>query len=115
VLSGGRRWEGEREADVMASWLMARGIPEQALVLEGESLTTGQNARKVATLLSARGWRTVGLVTSDFHMFRAARLFRRQGMAVVPFSAPSNVGFFSEKRLLLRELCALVLGRFEPR
>jgi uncharacterized SAM-binding protein YcdF (DUF218 family) len=115
VLSGGRLWDGVREADVMAEWLIARGVARQVLVLEGDSLTTGQNARRVASLLSVRGWRRVGLVTSDFHMRRAVRLFRREGVVIVPFGARTEVGFFTEKRLVLRELCAFVLGHFEPR
>ncbi len=115
VVSGGRQWDGVREAHVMADWLNARGIPREGLILEDESLTTGQNARKVAALLFARGWRRVGLVTSDFHMRRAARHFRREGIQVEPFSAREKLGFFTETRLMLRELCAFVLESFEPR
>lgn len=115
VLSGGRSWDGRCEAEVMAEWLLARGIPRERLILERESLTTRQNARKVAEVLVARGWRRIGLVTSDFHMRRATRLFRREGMKVEPFGAHSELGFFTRQRLLLRELGAALLGHFEPR
>jgi len=111
VLSGGRAWDGAREADVMASWLVARGVSREALILERDSLTTRQNARKVAAMLAGRDWRTVGLVTSDFHMRRAARLFRREGFQVIPLPAPSRLGFLSEQRMILRELGAAVLER----
>lgn len=113
VVSGGRAWEGKREADVMADWLMARGVPRHALILETESLTTRENARKVAVILEDRGFQRIGLVTSDFHMRRAAWLFRREGTSVTPFPAPSNLGFLTETRVVLREICAHVLGRFE--
>jgi len=99
----------------MAQWLVARGTAPEALILERESLTTRQNARKVAQLLALRGWRRIGLVTSDFHMRRAIRLFREEGLSVEPFGARSELGYFTEKRLIVRELCAMVLGHFEPR
>jgi uncharacterized SAM-binding protein YcdF (DUF218 family) len=115
VLSGGRLWSGQREADVMADWLVARGIPREVLVLESASLTTQQNARNVADVVATHGWCRIGLVTSDFHMLRAVRLFRREGLRVEPFGAHCEFGFFTEKRLLVRELCATVLGYFERR
>lgn len=113
VVSGGRAWEGKREADVMADWLMARGVPRHALILETESLTTRENARKVAVILEDRRFQRIGLVTSDFHMRRAAWLFRREGTLVTPFPAPSNLGFLTATRVVLREICAHVLGHFE--
>jgi uncharacterized SAM-binding protein YcdF (DUF218 family) len=97
----------------MADWLAARGVPRHALILETESLTTRENARKVAVILAERGWQRIGLVTSDFHMHRAARLFGHEGTSVTPFPAPSKLGFLSKKRMVLREICAHVLGRFE--
>lgn len=115
VVSGGRRWDGDQEAEVMADWLEARGVPRDRIILESESLTTGQNARKVARLLGDRGWHRVGLVTSDFHMARAVRLFRREGLLVRPFSAHTELGYLTMTRLALREIGALLLGHFEPR
>lgn len=115
VVSGGRPWEGHREADVMAEWLVKRGASRENLILEAESLTTLENARKVAALLTTRGWQRVGLVTSDFHVQRAVRLFRDEGAVVRPFAARSDVGFFTALRLRARELGAHLLGRFESR
>jgi uncharacterized SAM-binding protein YcdF (DUF218 family) len=115
VVSGGRRWDGDREAEVMADWLEARGVPRSRIILEAESMTTGQNARKVARLLAHRGWHRVGLVTSDFHMARALRLFRREGIVARPCPARTELGYFTKVRLTLREIGALLLGHFEPR
>jgi len=115
VVSGGRAWDGVREAMAMAEWLERRGVASEQLILEAESLTTRQNARKVAAVLASRGWRRIGLVTSDFHMRRAARLFRREGAWVLPLPARSQLGFLTRTRLELRELGAYLLGPFEPR
>lgn len=123
VVSGGRTWSGHREADVMAAWLLARGVEERRILCERESETTIQNARCVARLLGSSlataslatpgRYRTLGLVTSDFHLKRAVRLFEKEGFTVVPFSATSTVSAWTKKRLAIREWGAALLARFQ--
>lgn len=66
------------EAEAMAEGLRARGVPD--VLVESESRTTADNARKVAALLAPLGARSVWLVTQPFHGRRAARLFRAAGL-----------------------------------
>jgi cyclophilin family peptidyl-prolyl cis-trans isomerase/uncharacterized SAM-binding protein YcdF (DUF218 family) len=89
VVSGGRRWKGGVEADVMARELARRGVPEPAIVRERCSLSTRENARFSRDLLvrGARGGEPVALVTCDWHMPRASALFRRAGFVVEPVPA----------------------------
>ncbi len=84
VISGGT---GEiagcdvREADAMADRAVKLGFPRRSMVIDDRSRNTLENAEAVSRLLSGR---TVVLVTSAFHMRRAAAMFRKQGFTVVP-------------------------------
>lgn len=70
-------------------------VPEEALHLVPESLTTVEDASMTAELFAREGWpRDILLVTSASHMSRAAALFRRQGFEVTP--APTD--FVAEER-----------------
>jgi len=88
VLSGGSATSVETEADAMREFLRDLGVPDSALLLEGRSRTTRENAIYSAELLRSRGIRRVLLVTSALHMHRAKKLFERQGIAVDP--APTD-------------------------
>ena len=89
VASGGKLWQGFRECEVFAAGLRALGVPPERVLEERASLTTRGNACGVAELLRERVAGRVGLVTCDFHMPRALRLFRRVGIAPVALPAPS--------------------------
>jgi uncharacterized SAM-binding protein YcdF (DUF218 family)/cyclophilin family peptidyl-prolyl cis-trans isomerase len=82
IASGGRRWGGMIEADVMAHELARRGVPATATVRERRSLTTRENARFAAALLRGRGIGRAAVVTSDWHLRRAIALFRQTGLSV---------------------------------
>jgi uncharacterized SAM-binding protein YcdF (DUF218 family) len=65
----------------MQKFLVAEGVPESAIVVENESLTTRENALKSFEALQATPGPLV-LMTSDYHMFRAIRTFRNAGLHV---------------------------------
>ena len=62
--------------------------PDGAIVQEGKSRDTYQNAVYTAQMLKELGIRRILLVTSAFHMRRAQALFVAQGLEVVP--APTD-------------------------
>ncbi|HEV2577217.1 MAG TPA: YdcF family protein [Acidobacteriaceae bacterium] len=68
-------------------FLVAEGIPTGAILLDPQSTTTRENAIDTAHLLQGVPGTRV-LLTSDFHMYRAERLFRREGVDVIPYPAP---------------------------
>jgi uncharacterized SAM-binding protein YcdF (DUF218 family) len=74
-------------ADVMRIFLEAGGVPFEAIAVDIKSNTTWESAVNVkATLENERGNKV--LLTSDYHMFRARRAFRRAGLEVVPRPIP---------------------------
>lgn len=88
IFVSGAFLEGElSEAQVMANALHDQGIPERAVIIESESLTTRQNALYTARELRERNIHTVLVVTSALHMPRAMAAFRKQGFD--PIAAPS--------------------------
>jgi len=87
LLSGGGGRVGTTapsEAQAMGMLLGDLGVPGSAMLLEGDSRTTVQNAEFSAALLKARGIQRVLLVTSAAHMARAVAQFEAAGLAVVP-------------------------------
>jgi uncharacterized SAM-binding protein YcdF (DUF218 family) len=75
------------EADAMSDDLVRAGVPKGSIVRERCSLTTRDNARLSSELLRRLGVGRVTLVTCDWHMARAAELFRKEGLEVDPLPA----------------------------
>ena len=80
VVSGG----GQPPVAVqIADYLVSQGVPRDRIRLETQSLTTRENALDVTALLAGTPGRKA-LMTSDYHMYRAYRAFRKAGLAVEP-------------------------------
>lgn len=97
LVSGGnpyRRFDGveRREADDMATFLEELGIPAEAIIKEGLSRNTEENAIEVIKILRERKFNRVLLVTSAFHMKRAVYLFEKYGQKVVPIPGAYKSG-----------------------
>jgi uncharacterized SAM-binding protein YcdF (DUF218 family) len=76
------------------------GINDDDIIAVGDTRTTSEEATACATLIKARGWQRVGLVTSAWHLRRAKGLFDRAGVDVVPIAAdhrgrPGYEGLYS--------------------
>jgi uncharacterized SAM-binding protein YcdF (DUF218 family) len=69
------------EADRLAAKLAHWGIPPGQIAVETASRNTRENAIEVGRVASARGWRTLLLVTSAAHAPRALGCFRAVGLS----------------------------------
>jgi uncharacterized SAM-binding protein YcdF (DUF218 family) len=79
IFSGGSSDpESVASAELMKRTALAAGVPANAIVVEGTSATTEENAEHVADLMRSRGLRSAILVTSPYHQRRAAMLFERE-------------------------------------
>lgn len=73
-------------AELMKRAALAAGVPADAIVVEGTSATTEENAKHVADLIRSRELKSAILVTSPYHQRRAAMLFEREfGRASLTF------------------------------
>ena len=70
-------------AGEMKRFLLAYGVPADAIWVESQSTSTRGNALMVKPLLDRLPRGRNVLLTSDYHMYRAARCFRRAGIAVI--------------------------------
>lgn len=94
VVSGGGQ-NGETIAEPMRQFLLCSDVPPQVISLETVSLDTRENAVSTRRLLGDLGLldgaHTLVLLTSDYHMFRAARVFRKAGLEVRPRPFPDVI------------------------
>ena len=75
------------EAETARRNLLGLGVPDQDIILETESRTTGENAKYTALFLKERGFKRPLLVTSAYHMQRSVLNFEKYGVPVTPFPA----------------------------
>ncbi len=108
VTSGGKGSdEAVSEAAAMARYLVERGLPAEALLLEDRSTTTRENLRYTRELLDARGVTgPMVLVTSNFHILRTAILARRLGFDAEVVGSPT--AFYYLPSAALREFAGVV-------
>ena len=94
VFTGGRTpWARQTEVEGEASKraAIARGVPADHVFVTSEVGNTADEARTVRALMRERGWQSIILVTSAWHMPRAARLFQKAGVRFVPFPVDYQV------------------------
>jgi len=77
-------------AETARDWLLARGVPDEAIVLENRSRNTVQNLEYSREIMGRRGWSTAIVVTCPFHVFRSRRIARDLGMDVQMAAAPNS-------------------------
>jgi len=96
------------------NFLLADGIPREAFVTERRSVSTRENAIETARLIQNLPGKKV-LLTSDFHMYRAIRVFRKLGIEAAPMAVPDVLhsvehwnGRFQAFETMLRESAKIV-------
>jgi uncharacterized SAM-binding protein YcdF (DUF218 family) len=114
ITSGGQGAnEPEAEGEVMRRWLLNRGISPGRVAAEIQSTNTIENLNLSAALLTelAGGFDmekdSVGIVTNNFHVFRALKLARACGFKnVCGIAADSSRGYLLHN--MLRETVGLL-------
>lgn len=76
ILSG-----GYGEAQLMFDALTAAGIHESRLIMEEKSTSTWQNLK---FSLPLAGEKTVGILSSEFHLFRAKMYLKNRDISLIP-------------------------------
>ena len=119
LVESGKAPPTQTEAVAMRQFLVALGVPESAIVMEGKSVNTIENMQETRALV---GTGHVALVTSGYHMPRALRLARKAGLdaaafptdwQVLPAASPwwesltPSVGALAASGTAIREYLAL--------
>jgi uncharacterized SAM-binding protein YcdF (DUF218 family) len=92
LASGGARPEAPYSI-VMREALERQGVPATMIWTEEDSRSTYENAVNSARILRQKGIRKIALVTEAYHMPRALKCFRKQGLEVVPAACGFRGGF----------------------
>jgi uncharacterized SAM-binding protein YcdF (DUF218 family) len=74
----------------IANFLIGEGVPGQAIAGDWQSSSTRENGIDAARLIAGMPGRKV-LLTSDFHMYRAIRVFRKLGIEAAPMPIPDVI------------------------
>lgn len=85
AVTGGKR-EGDRysEAETSQKWLMQRGVPASAIVLETSGASTWESLVEIAPILKQRGVTSVVAVSSPWHVERVMLSLQQLGFDTVP-------------------------------
>ena len=83
IVSGGKG-EGEdvTEAFAMKEYLVERGIESSKIMMENRSSNTNENMKFSLVFIKDKN-ASVGIVTSNFHIYRALKLAKAQGLTNV--------------------------------
>ncbi len=107
IVSGGQGAnEPFSEAEGMAEYLIENGVNQSRIILEDESTNTVENIQNSKTLME-QPYSSVGIVTNNFHVFRAIQIAKVQGLeGVCGIAADSNVLYLPNN--VLRECCGIL-------
>ncbi len=109
IASGGQgEDEGISEAECIRRGLIQRGISESRICTEDASTDTSTNFIN-SFLLLPEGVKKIGVVTNDFHVFRALWTARElSDLQFFGISARSSSGGYIH--YCVREFCAIIVG-----
>ena len=109
-------------ADETAMIWRELGIPETSIIRLSTPRSTREEILEYKKLLEARGWKTVGVCSSAWHLRRVETLCREQGLEIVPvpadflstplpwsplYAVPQSRGFQNVQKALWEYLGAL--------
>lgn len=113
VVSGGQgRGEDISEAEAMRRYLLDNGISEERILKEDKSVSTRENIRFSAEILSEMGITdSVVIVTNDFHQYRADIYAKDNGFSSVGHHS-TRTPFHNLLNYWVREWAAIMAVRF---
>ena len=93
VFTGGKMpWDKAKktEGEVLKEYAISNGIPSEKIFVTKDVENTADEAVAVKELISPS--RRIILVTSAYHMYRAKKLFEKQGFVVIPYKVDYKTG-----------------------
>ncbi len=113
VVTGGKQ-PGDRftEADASADYLIERGVPDAAIVREGEGRSSYESLRGVAELLAPLGKRSVLIVSDPFHLLRSRLSAEELGLTAYVSPTPTTTVTGGEEFAReVKEAAGVAVGR----
>ncbi|MCD8023215.1 MAG: YdcF family protein [Lachnospiraceae bacterium] len=114
ILSGGQGADEDiSEAECMYGYLVDAGVSEERLIKEDQSTNTKENLEYSAQIIAEREGSLetgVGIVTNNFHIYRAL-LYARESGYPAACGLPASSDIWMMPHNALREICALLVWR----
>jgi uncharacterized SAM-binding protein YcdF (DUF218 family) len=91
IVTGGAAHNQWTEAEVEKRLAVAQGVPAEAVLVEGRSTNTIENAFYTWEIMKAHGWTSAEVVSSPSHLPRASLIFahyKEQGLKWRMHAAP---------------------------
>lgn len=98
---------GSRSAPAIRSYLTSAGVPADRITIDTTAESTRENAEAAKRAIGGAPGSKV-LLTSDYHTFRAWRVFRKAGIDLKTSPAPDagkRVNSWSERSSVFLDLC----------
>jgi uncharacterized SAM-binding protein YcdF (DUF218 family) len=70
------------EGGVGRSYLIGRGVPPEAIIVENEGETTVESTAMVGEIMRRMGLRSVIVVSDGYHIYRVKRMLQFRGLSV---------------------------------
>lgn len=105
LVSGGLGKEGFYEGDKMRDYLIEKGVPDSAIIVDNFGVNTNATVENTRKLKDSLGLNSIIVVSQYYHLTRTKMLFRKAGMKDVSSCSPQYFeirDFYS----LLREFVA---------
>jgi uncharacterized SAM-binding protein YcdF (DUF218 family) len=100
------------EGSVGRSYLTARGVPPEAILVEGQGGTTVYSVAAVAQIMARMNFTSAIVVSDGYHIFRVKRMLQSRGLKIYGSPRPSVLpGGWREKWLYLKQAVGYVLWR----
>ncbi|WP_223192357.1 YdcF family protein [Paenibacillus sedimenti] len=80
IATGGVGGNEPSEAETMKHFLVEKGIPAEAILLEEQSHTTMENLRNSRSIMEEKGLTNAVIVTHGFHAYRASLMAHSLGI-----------------------------------
>lgn len=107
VVTGGRIYGDQyTEAESGRNYLVDRGVPADAILMENVSHNTAASFVGVQKLLKPRGAQSLLIVSDGFHLYRSKMLARAAGFDAYGYASdhsPIRQGSATELRYMVRE------------
>ncbi len=95
ICTGGFRDEPLSAAAVCRRVAIEAGVPAERIFLADGATNTAEDAASTAQVMAAHNLRDAIIVSHPLHLYRAAWLFRRAGLAVVTSPTPDELSAMS--------------------
>ncbi len=92
ICAGGFQGDRSSAAAVSRDLAVQLGVPADVIFLAEDSMSTQQDAQRVAQVMQEHGWTTAIVVSHPLHLLRAKILFAKQGVNVLTSPTPLQPG-----------------------